>query len=298
MPNALQNAASCLGRLVKAATRPASLSAITAKPKAKVRPVLRRKDLIDLFDTTADLSGADIDVSRYVRDADAESADVFVFWRKLELEKGLKADDLNAKDAEGRAVIEILQPVREELCRVGIGRFKDFVKKLVKTHAKQTESLNAWAWDAVEGEWRSVGEYDNIVAGRMYMLPRIAGGYEDELGWTGLVGEEKKNKKSGETVPLNMPGWVRPESDTGVLLGKEHNGGEEYATGGARDAQELFGHTRDVLVETGRVMATLDVSDAERAPCGRRPSGTTLARRTRVPARGARDEGHQSGCGV
>ncbi len=234
---------------------PASLSAITAKPDAKVRPVLRRKDLLDLFDTTADLSGADIDVSRYVRDADADSADVLVFWR--ELPKGLKAEELNAKD--------ILQPTREELCRVGIGRFKEFLKKLGKTHAKQAESLNAWTWDALEGEWCSVGEYDNVVAGRMYMLPRLAGGYEDALGWTGLVGEEKKNKKSGEVVLLNMPDWVRPEEDKGILFGREHNAGEEYATGGAKDAQGLYEHTNAVLVETARVMATLIVNDAERS---------------------------------
>jgi CRISPR-associated endonuclease/helicase Cas3 len=234
---------------------PASLTAITARPETKVRPVLRRKDLLDLFDTTPDLSGADIDVSRYVRDADAESADVFLFWR--ELPRGVKADDLNAK--------EIMQPVRAELCRVGIGRFKEFLKKLGKTHAKPAESLNAWTWDALDGEWRAVRDDNSIIPGRMYLLPRLAGGYEDALGWTGQVGEEKKNKKSGAVERLNMPEWIRPTDDTGIPFGREHNAGEEYASGGARDAQELFDHTRAVLVETSRVMATLSVSDAERA---------------------------------
>ena len=246
---------------------PASLSAIVAKPDKKVRPVLRRKDLIDLFDTTADLSGADIDVSRYVRDADAESADVFVFWR--ELPPGRKAEELNAIDENGHRKHDILQPTREELCRVGIGQFREFVKKLGKTHAEPKKSLNAWNWDALEGEWRAVRDDGSVVPGRVYMLPRIAGGYSDSLGWTGLPGEEKKNKKSGTIEFLNIPGWVREENDSGVSFGKEHNGGEEYATGGATQAQDLFSHTQnvcDVLLDAQEgVLATLDVSDAERA---------------------------------
>ena len=36
--------------------------------------------LIDLFDTTPDLAGNDIDVSRFIREGD--DLDVQVFWRK------------------------------------------------------------------------------------------------------------------------------------------------------------------------------------------------------------------------
>ncbi len=43
--------------------------------------VVRRKDLDDLFDTDADLTGFDVDISPYVRDAD--DTDVRVFWRVL-----------------------------------------------------------------------------------------------------------------------------------------------------------------------------------------------------------------------
>ena len=41
--------------------------------------VLRRKDLIDLFDTTPDLGGKDLDVSRYVRES--EDSDLQIYWR-------------------------------------------------------------------------------------------------------------------------------------------------------------------------------------------------------------------------
>ena len=40
--------------------------------------VLRRKDFIELFDTAPDLSGADIDIAPYVRDAD--DLDVQLAW--------------------------------------------------------------------------------------------------------------------------------------------------------------------------------------------------------------------------
>ena len=45
------------------------------------RRVIRRKDLIDLFDTDLDLTGFDVDISPYVRDA--HDTDIRVFWRDL-----------------------------------------------------------------------------------------------------------------------------------------------------------------------------------------------------------------------
>ena len=48
--------------------------------------VLRRRDLLDLFDTTPDLAGNDVDVSRFIRDADDH--DVRVCWRSFTGEPG------------------------------------------------------------------------------------------------------------------------------------------------------------------------------------------------------------------
>ena len=47
--------------------------------KADFSHVLRRKDIIDLFDTTPDLAGMDIDISRFIRES--EDNDCQVFWR-------------------------------------------------------------------------------------------------------------------------------------------------------------------------------------------------------------------------
>ncbi|GAC1401621.1 MAG: hypothetical protein NVSMB64_00020 [Candidatus Velthaea sp.] len=58
----------------------------TALSKVDVRPakmggasVLRAPEFLDLFDTSADLSGNDVDISRFVRDGDENS--VFLLWR-------------------------------------------------------------------------------------------------------------------------------------------------------------------------------------------------------------------------
>ena len=65
------------------------------------RWVVRSKDLIDLYDTDPDLTGFDVDVSPYVRDA--EDTDVQVFWRDFDRSEGPVGQP---------------PPRREELCSV------------------------------------------------------------------------------------------------------------------------------------------------------------------------------------
>ncbi len=99
--------------------------------------VLRRRDLIDLFDTTPDLSGYDLDISRFVRGGDER--DVSVAWRDLQGEKP-------PRDAP--------KLLRDELCSVSIGDFKDFLKGKDATGKPR----QAWTWNALEGDWQEVGE--------------------------------------------------------------------------------------------------------------------------------------------
>ncbi len=72
--------------------------------------VVRRKDLDDLFDTDPDLTGFDVDISPYVRDAD--DTDIRVFWR-----------DLSASNDD------VIKPSRRELCAVPIGAARNWAKK-------------------------------------------------------------------------------------------------------------------------------------------------------------------------
>lgn len=113
--------------------------------------VLRRRDLLDLFDTTPDLMGNDVDVSRFIRDADEH--DLRVCWRAI--------DEAPSSDEPA--------PRREELCAVPIGVARDWQK------AKR----DMWSWDGLEGQWTPV---DRLYPGLTVLLRARDGGYEPATG--------------------------------------------------------------------------------------------------------------------
>jgi CRISPR-associated endonuclease/helicase Cas3 len=115
--------------------------------------VLRQSDLLELFDTTPDLAGADIDVSRFIRDADEHN--VHLFWRHL----GKSAPPPDAPQA-----------ARDELCSVPIGEAREFARK-----------HTMWLWDHLEGQWERVGQ---VAPGQILMVPADSGGYLPEQGWS------------------------------------------------------------------------------------------------------------------
>jgi CRISPR-associated endonuclease/helicase Cas3 len=123
--------------------------------------VIRRKDFVDLFDTTPDLAGNDIDVSRFIREGD--DLDVQVFWRAEEPPRG----ELDPKEARRIA------PVSDELCPVPVAEFREFVEKKKKA---------AFRWDALDGRWTKAGTGD-IYPGQVYWVPTSEGGYSRDLGW-------------------------------------------------------------------------------------------------------------------
>ena len=88
-----------------------------------MHPVLRRKDFLDLFSTEADLSGFDVDIAQYIRDAD--DADILVFWRIWDA----------ADEAAAQA-----PPRREELCRAGLGA----AKKLLERNDVRRGDVQVW----------------------------------------------------------------------------------------------------------------------------------------------------------
>ena len=94
----------------------ASASPQNLPASSEARPltaILRRKDLLDLFNTDPDLSGFDVDVSDYIRDNDQPGAQVF--WRDFEVNPNQpKPED---------------DPTRDELCPISMGQAKDLHKR-------------------------------------------------------------------------------------------------------------------------------------------------------------------------
>ncbi len=141
--------------------------------------VVRRKDMVELFDTTPDLAGNDIDIDRFVRGA--EETDVHVFWR--EIPEGEQPDPTSHG----------AQPARDEICRVPCSQFQKFVSKRV-----------AYRWDPLDSKWIRA-QKDQVFPGRMFLVPCREGGYDPMLGWT------PPTKKS--VPPQLAESTVAPESN-------------------------------------------------------------------------------------
>lgn len=163
-----------VGELIDAG--PQSLAEVTYEPPAVVRPVLRRKDLVELFDTTPDLAGNDLDVSRYVRD-ETNDNDLSVFWRAIE------NPDASTPEPSG-----------EELCAVTLAAGSSFVRR---------KSVTAWSFDALDKAWTPVSK---LRPGQTVLLRASDGGYHPQLGFTG------ESAKKNERVPVVVsPSQEPPE---------------------------------------------------------------------------------------
>lgn len=147
----LHSAINILQKLKDAAPR--NLPPAASNPEHLL--VLRKKDLFDLFDTTPELAGADIDISRFIRDS--EDHDVQVFWRDI---------------AEKQPSEDEPEPARDELCSVSVGELRSL------------KSLNAWRWDHLEEGWGRV-RGTIIFPGMVLMLRMQDGNYSAAKGWTG-----------------------------------------------------------------------------------------------------------------
>jgi CRISPR-associated endonuclease/helicase Cas3 len=199
------------------------------------RRVIRQKDLIDLFDTDSDLTGFDVDISPYVRDA--ADTDLRVFWR-----------DLDAIRRESSA--EPPRPSREELCAVSIGRARDWIAAL------RGRKLIAYAPDP---QWRK-GERGRAGAppgwqpldgppwpGLTLLVDVSAGGYDSALGF---VGEAAR----AAVVPTEAPLADPTETD--------QEDGDDGSSGFPR-AVTLAAHTEHVVAETRALCAVLGSISSE-----------------------------------
>lgn len=151
---------------------PATLREVDYTQPPVIRPVIRRKDLLELFDTTPDLSGDDLDVSRWVRDG--EDRDVSVFWRTIQVDEGNKKYAVTPEGA---------MPTRDELCRVSVGDFAKFLKAAIKKRKDDKPLASIYTWDHLDGKWILV---DRAIPCRTYWLSPQVGGYDVDLGWTGV----------------------------------------------------------------------------------------------------------------
>ena len=132
-------------------------------PDPEHRAVVRRRDVLGLFDTVPDLSGNHVDVSQYVRGADTR--DVSVFWREM---------------PDGEPGEQEPRPGHHETVSVPMGGQRNGSKG-IRDYLKQS-SRKAWVWDTLDGYWRQVQEAETY-PGMTLMLDARQGGYSHTVGW-------------------------------------------------------------------------------------------------------------------
>ncbi|MCD4786202.1 MAG: CRISPR-associated helicase Cas3' [Candidatus Eremiobacteraeota bacterium] len=138
--------------------------------------VLRKKDLVELFDTTPDLTGLDIDISRFIRETD--EFNVQVFWRDFEGEEPSKDEP---------------SPDRKELCTAPIGDVRGLIKE-----SKKKKKVRFWKWDFLEKKWEEIQDEREVFPGITLMLHSKTGFYTKDLGWS--------LKRKGEFIePIPVP---------------------------------------------------------------------------------------------
>lgn len=166
--------------------------------------VIRESDMLQLFDTTPDLSGSHTDVSRFVRSLEA-TKDVSVLWREWDENQLPEKDKIRS----------------EEICSVSISE----IKKFMKNH-------KVWKYDHIDGIWQKV--YD-VYPGQTYLIHAKSGGYKEELGWdvtsknnvTQITKELKKNSENREMEESNGSdnssqniGWITLNDHTVHVIDK------------------------------------------------------------------------------
>lgn len=138
--------------------------------------LLTRRECHELFDTTPDLSGADLDISRFIRSG--EERDLFVCW------------------VPGEPTAD-LQPTRDGLCPVPVYA----AKKWLFARSALKEGCRAWVWDYLDGEWRRLRQTD-CYPGQVVLVDAAWGGYDVDRGFTG----EPPGKRS---APIPTEGGYR-----------------------------------------------------------------------------------------
>ena len=143
--------------------------------------VIRRRDVVGLFDTTPDLSGSYLDVSQYVRGTDERN--VSVFWRDIPEEGPDQAAP---------------KPLHSEVVSVPLGKsIADYFKD---------EKRRAWAWDFLDDQWRRV-QLRDILPGMTLMLDAAQGGYSPDTGWN--------PSDNTRVAPVPIVGADRQEGEDG-----------------------------------------------------------------------------------
>ena len=174
--------------------------------KADHPAVVRRRDVVGLFDTAPDLSGSYLDVSPYVRGTDERS--VSVFWR-----------DIPPEGPDPREP----KPRHFETLNVPLGKnVDDYLKD---------ERRRLWRWDFLDDEWVRPRQSE-IHPGMVLMLDSKFGGYSQQTGWVPSSKEPVPPVQASDAKPVAEDGHGSDPGSTSLreqVTLSDHSGHVEAA---------------------------------------------------------------------
>ncbi len=182
--------------------------------------VLRRADFLALFDTSPDLSGSDIDIAPYVRDA--EDLDAQVAWATWTPEAG-----------DGRPPADAKAPAPEYRCRVPLTQVNELAK-----------SIPVWRLDQVLGRWTRVNPQARARPGEALVISAADGGYDPETGFD-------------PSAKGPVPGCPSLDARADPPEGTEDSYGADSSNVQQQDWLSLDQHSEDVRHQASVLLGTL-----------------------------------------
>lgn len=197
------------------------------------RHLLLRNEFEELFDTTPDLSGADLDISRFIRSG--EERDLHVFWR--EVPQPTKDDRAPIPSAR-------LQAQQSELCPVPFLEARDWLcgsQSKGNSRPRLLPTKRAWIWEWTDGAW-VVADRSMLTPGRVVLVAADSGGYRLDRGF---------DAGSSEDVPL-VP-EVEAESQASESEGADDLSVSRWKT--------IACHGGEVAATVREIRSSLDLPD-------------------------------------
>jgi CRISPR-associated endonuclease/helicase Cas3 len=191
--------------------------------------VLRRPDLLTLFDTAPDLTGSDLDIGPYVRDAD--DLDVQLAWAEW-----------TPADESGRPPADAKAPESRWRCRVPLGELRQLVKRAAVWRFGQGAGHGS-------GQWTKVSNRQPARPGEVLLASASAGGYRPDTGFDPTARGAVPDCPSLDPVP-------DPRTGTDPASGAEDAYQQDDASVAQRDWLPLDQHSDDVRAQ-GRALLTV-----------------------------------------
>ncbi|HET8682385.1 MAG TPA: CRISPR-associated helicase Cas3', partial [Micromonosporaceae bacterium] len=203
---------------------------LLAHPVGTTEPqvsVVRRTDLLALFDTAPDLTGADLDIAPYVRDA--EDLDVQLAWARW-----------TPADATGRPPPDAKAPEAKLRCRVPLGELRALARR-----------VNVWRFDQAAGVWSKVTDRAPARPGEALVMAAEDGGYDPQAGF------DPSHRGTVAGCP-SLDGGPDAAAGTDPASGAEDAYRQDDASVAQPQWQPLEQHSDDVRDHASALLAAVD----------------------------------------